>query len=190
MKYIDFVLIFLFIFICAIIPYDFHLLMLQKLQVKKINYNQIFDTAVQDAIFKCMEISGEHYYINPSNALNSIRGEVGEVINYSKNDSLVVVITDDKGFWINDEEDMKWNEYQRNDALSVCELRDAIEAKLNDGQNKKYIISLPFMEGDDWYNAIGTPGVFVIYESSWQKKVSLNPRYSNLIVSGAMVRRK
>lgn len=188
MKHTDFALIFMMIFLSIIIEYDFKIKSLHEISNQGIIYNNIFDTAVTDALRNGLKTEGAEPVINEELVMKQLFDGLNELIEIDMSSFPAIIITNSRGFII-------WNNGERNELIyedstietKISQIKTAVEDALNSStaaiyNGFTYTISIPYANANEWYNTISDLGILIVYQGNTYNNDKMFNRY---IVSGA-----
>lgn len=188
MNHTDFAIIFLIIFISLVVGYDFKMNALREMQNQEVLYNNIFDTAVSDALRNGLELTNNKVKINEDLVLSQLFEGLNELMSVNITSFPAIIITNYDGFtiWDNGErQEIVYNDTKPESKINL--IKTAVEDALNSStaakyNDLKYKISISYNNISEWYNTISDMGFLIIFQGDTFHNDKLFNRY---IVSGA-----
>ena len=188
MKHTDLAILFFVIFLSFITEYDFKMNALCEIQNQGMIYNNIFDTAVSDALRNGLELKNNEIRINEELVTKQLLEGLNELMTIDMTAFPAMIITNDEGFTV-------WNNGVRSEVIyadsqletKINAIKKAVEEALNSSTAAKYnkleyTISIPYCDVNEWYNTISDLGFLVVFQGDTFHNDKLFNRY---IVSGA-----
>lgn len=188
MKHTDLAILFLMIFICFVVGFDFKMDALRKIQNQSVLNNNIFDTAVSDALRNGLELTNDKVMINEDLVLTQLFEGLNELMRIDITSFPAIIITNYDGFtiWNNSERmEFVYDKYETESKINL--IKKAVEDALNSStaaryNNLIYKISIPYINVNEWYNTISDMGILIVFQGDTFNNDKLFNRY---IVSGA-----
>lgn len=188
MNHTDFAIIFLIIFISFVVGYDFKMNALREMQNQEELYNNIFDTAVRDALRNGLELIENKVKINEDLVLSQLFEGLNELMKIDITSFPAIIITNYDGFTIWDNGvRQKIVYYDTKTESKINLIKTAVEDAMNCStaakyHNLKYKISISYNNVSEWYNTISDMGFLIVFQGDTFNNDKLFNRY---IVSGA-----
>lgn len=188
MKHTDLSIVFLLIFVCLVIEFDFKMNTLRKIQNQGVLYNNIFDTAVNDSLRNGLELINTTVSINEELVIQQFFEGLNHLMSIDNTSFPVIMITNKEGFTIWDngvKRECVYGSFTRESKVAL--IQSQVEKALNSSSTAKYNnltyrISIPYIDFNEWYNTISDMGLFIIFQGNTFQN---NKLYNRFIISGA-----
>ena len=201
MKLTDFALLFIGIFICAVVVTESYESGLRKVAFTREEYNVVIDRAIDDALENA--VNREDYYdrseIDAQQVIEDMFEELYCVFDIASNDERmsfrahvpVIAVLEWDGYRLFDytgeniiAEDKR--KYPENAEEFTDEIRNCMEEAINEKVTDEEItLSFAYSEGNDWYQNIDYPSVMTIF---YGMPLGNGDRtYNRIFLSGARI---
>lgn len=186
MKYTDFAILFIALSICFVVPLELRSRLLERMMSQKIIYNNIFDTAVMDALQESYWIDSSEAYIDHEKLIYYLERNIKECLSGFDTNKALILITREDGFYYRYKAVTEFVQYEdvMNYEDKINLLRDNIEKNIN------LMVSIPYIENEEWYNTVAADSILFVYIDDKMSRNKISFEYDNIYVSGARVRKR